>query len=360
MPPKEDVATASNGITPELKRVSLPDNSSSSKKLSNGGTNQQNLNALSYFTKIHSLTGSRQSVKVTDPTQSELSSKGIVGNSPIADSNKHKLRGSAPNSNALLTSRDFFNEKASGTLQNSNEKLNRSSPVVAPKGINFLSFGKSPYLFGKAPSDDSSNRNTGNLPMGIEKAANSLQSDKSNLLNQASSAPKSGVILKGVQPEATPKGINFLSFGKATINESAGKGKFSLPPCGDNRNSGYVQQKRNVMNKPQTSSVISTTPLSSIVSSVSFSDHVASRVSKDTPHSAQKVLLSTLAFAAKYESGMKLNPSFGSPVARGDFDEETKNNGYSGSLESESEKAAKILDFLSSIGGGSSSSKNKQ
>lgn len=146
-------------------------------------------------------------------------------------------------------------------------------PSHAPKGISFLSIGKSPL---------SSSYNNQGIS---DKVQNST----------------------GTQVRAsTPKGMTSLSFVKASpadptrgtiVEQSFQDGKFASE-------------------KPQKMSMI---PVS------------AGHSGTSTPSSSQKALLSTLAFAARYESEMK---------------KESRIRDTSEILGNESVKASKILDFL--------------
>lgn len=139
---------------------------------------------------------------------------------------------------------------------------------------------------------------------------------------------------KVIQP-AQPKAADFLSVGKAPLANSSGGNPFNLTSTSDNGNDTRFGEGKSVFDKPQISSAISSRLPPSPLTSSQSSDYTASRF-KDTVN--QRALCSTLAFAAKYES-KKTNQSIGSTFTQ--VDRETKQN--------DSGKAFNILDFLSSI-----------
>ncbi|KAF3439620.1 hypothetical protein FNV43_RR17898 [Rhamnella rubrinervis] len=344
IPPTEDAATASDACKTELKPVTLLDNSKSKDKLNNDGASQKNFNASCYSTKSDSR-NNEQKVKETVLKQSGLvSTKGTsflsVENSPLVDSSDLRQG----NKNASGKAGNLIHQSASVSVQNSNEILNKTPPV-APKGINFLSFGK-------APSDASSSRKSASLPLSIDSGFEVSVLDNSNLQNHAGLTLNSNMVLNGGQPPVSPKGINCPAFGKASIDDSGGKEKVSLQCSWDNGTDGSVQEKQLALDKPQISNACSSAErlTSSPVSSAQFSGNLASRIYKDTPLSAQKALLSTLAFAAKYESGVKLKPSIGTAAVNTKVDKETVNTGKIGCSQNDSIKASKILEFLSNMG----------
>lgn len=347
IPPTEDTATASDACKPELKPVTLLDNSKSKDKLNNDGASQKNFNAPCYSTKIDSR-NNEQKVKETVLKQSGLVSTKTsflsVENSPLVDSSELRQGNLNGYKNASGKAGNLIHQSASVSVQNSNEILNKTPPVVAPKGINFLSFGK-------APSDASSSRKSASLPLSTDSGVK-VSLDYSNLQNHGSLTSNSNMVLNGGRPPASPKGINSLSFGKASIDDSGGKEKISLPCSWDNGTDGSVQENQLVLDKPQISNANSSAerPTSSPVSSSQFSGNLASRIYKDTPLSAQKALLSTLAFAAKYDSGVKLKQSIGTTAVNTNVDKETMNTGNVGCSQNDSTKTSKILEFLSKMG----------
>lgn len=215
----------------------------------------------------------------------------------------------APDRNTGVKAGNLMQQSPSSSVPNSKENFATTPPVVTPKGINFLSFGK-------ASPDGSSGKNQG------RHQTNASVSETPQNLNG---------MLKVNQP-AQPKAADFLSFGKAPLANSSTGNPFSLPSSSDNANDRRFSESQGTADKPQSSSAISLRP--SPLTSGQSSDHTASRFTVN-----QRSLFSTLAFAAKYEM-RKTNQSIGSAATQ--VDRVTKQN--------DSGKAFKILDFLSGIG----------
>ncbi|BBH08258.1 CCCH-type zinc finger family protein, partial [Prunus dulcis] len=202
--------------------------------------------------------------------------------------------------------------------------------------------------------------------------------------NQIDQSPLSSVqnsteILKRTPPVTTPKGINFLSFGKASPDDARGKNQVSrqtgpcvsetvknlngmlkanqsaaphgthfnpfgkssvassssekpvsLPSFWNNGSNIDSCESQTTADKPQNSSGISLRLPPSPLTSGQSSDRIASRFCKDTANSFQRGLFSTLAFAAKYTT-QNMNQSIGSTGAQ--VDKETRNSSISDSVE---------------------------
>lgn len=345
MPPKEYTANDSNVMKPELKPTSLLDNSKSKEKLMSNGASQKNYSALCHSKEIHSHAYNQQYIKESVSKQSEVAPKGIsllsVQNPLLVDSIELREGSSFGNNSAGAKAENLIHQSAS--VQNSSEILHKTLPAVAPKGINFLSFGK-------VPSDNSNSKKLASLPL-IRDGVKISVPDNSNVHVHGCSTSNSSMIPYGSQSSVAPKGINFLSFGKASMNDSGGKEKSSLPYGRDNDTDICVKQT--ALGKPQSSSKTSSAERSPscTISSDQFSGVIESRIYKDTPLSAQKALLSTLAFAAKCESGVKSKQSIGAPAVFTETVNETRtNNGKIGGSQNDSGKAKKILEFLSRYG----------
>ncbi|XP_010242241.1 PREDICTED: uncharacterized protein LOC104586647 [Nelumbo nucifera] len=209
------------------------------------------------------------------------------------------------------------------TQQNIVER-NPKPLALAPEGIHFLSVGKT-------PSDGSSRNQEGDPPskrIGDAKIwnwENQVAPEKHQSLN---------VMHRMTQHAVTPKGISFLSIGKASSSDFSKQQRDILP---SKRDDGI----ESATNKHESSNDmllrVPACPLSKYQSNPLVDGN-----NKNTPNSAQKALLSTLAFAAKYESEMM----------------ERRHNGPTAlSMESgknESMKASKILEeFLFGIGSSS-------
>lgn len=131
----------------------------------------------------------------------------------------------------------------------------------------------------------------------------------------------------------TPKGINFLSLGKAPINDPATRKSFNFPfikdqgigksPLSDSskgeKAGSSVQERENAANKLQTPNMTSSLlynqsldqfPAGQSKSTPIFSQGLAQKpLLLNTPSTVQKALRSTLAFAAKFDSEVKMDRS---------------------------------------------------
>ncbi|XP_058213648.1 zinc finger CCCH domain-containing protein 65 [Rhododendron vialii] len=283
--------------------------------------------------------------------------------------------------------------------QNSNENR-RTTVIPEPKGINFL-------CFGKAPLHDSSS----NKPSGVQKSTvgDSSTEKQSVLYSQNDDGLKVGNQSQGTRtPTVGPRGINFLSFGKAPLDYSCNTKLASVPSIGNNsgvlssvQESGSASNGRNnvvlssVQERESASKLqipgaepwrVLSSPspvqerengsklkiagakpwkmLSSSLHSAISMGQTADEHGKDTPNSslkalfsntpnsaqkgnvsnmpnsAQKSLQSMLAFAAKYESGIKMD----TPTVSAD-------SGMASSSSQSTSRGSTILDFLN--GGGS-------
>ncbi|XWS17420.1 hypothetical protein CRYUN_Cryun33cG0065800 [Craigia yunnanensis] len=286
------------------------------------------------------------------------------------------------------------NQSESGTTQNVNDSP-KKKPEVVPRGINFLSFGKSSL-------EDSTNKvnlalNTGD---GYKQLPSENKGDKGKLSNQTTQSTLS-TDQKRTHPAQLPLGINLISLGKP--GNSGSNEQASLPSSSDNVNNGSLQKSNYAADKQHNSSAISdklpvspqtsgqssewlahkNTPNSAQKAliptlavakmfdnikckSVRESQHLSDKqynsnanpwkmpaspfatsqfsekmTHKNTSNSAQKALMPTLAFAAKFESGMKKNQSAVS----------TGVNSESRDIKiGEGSKTSKLLDILSSVG----------
>ncbi|KAE8649613.1 hypothetical protein Csa_012654 [Cucumis sativus] len=219
------------------------------------------------------------------------------------------------------------------SVEKSNESLGKIQLNTAPKGINFLSFGKTLLHSNRenlaTPSSDNGDSiSSGNLIQDVSKTGHD------------SNEP-----LKKVQM-TTPKQTNFLSpIGNYASNE--------MVSSSSNLKAGtdlFVQNKGNVWDKHEGLSAVLLRPPGTPISSGQFSDILASSISKGTPKSAQKALLSTLAFAAKHDSFMNKGKSSAFPSLGNGGSKDSGNENICGSLKNDQAKASKLIDILYSIG----------
>lgn len=333
-------------------------------------------------------------------TQNKQSTSGVnipfASKPSLAESSKFSQGSSSlkMNENSRLWTQ--ANQSELGTIQNVNDGPKRR-PGVVPRGINFLSFGKSSLE--DSTSKDSLSLNRGN---GYKQHPNESKGDKGQLIHQTTQSTLS-TDQKRTHPAQLPLGINLLSLGK--LGNSGSNAQASLPSSSDNVNNGSLQNSNYAADKQHNSSaILCKLPVSSqtlgqssvwsahkntpntaqtLVSTLAVAKmlnkgkyvHESQNLSdkqcnsnanpwkmpaspfstgeisekithKNTTNSAQKALMSTLAFAAKFESGMKKNQS---AVITG-VNSELKNSRIGEGSKNDSSKTSKLLDILSSIG----------
>ncbi|PON46806.1 Zinc finger, CCCH-type [Parasponia andersonii] len=355
--PKEDATTTLNAVEPEKKHASLMCNSFK-KQLNDSGASGYPFNILSCSTGISSHKNTEKNTNETVTKQAKMVPKGTsflsFGSLPLVDSNRLKQQNLSPNSIADAKVGNHIQQHGSGMVQNANEipaaPKGTNPPVVAPKGINFLSFGR-------VQQNDLSSRRLSSSPSSRDSGAKLSPSDNLSMRSQTSSAPDSTTssapdsnsTLNGTQPAVAPKGLNFLSFGKSSLDDSCNKGRVEFPFNWDNVTGISGKERKYPLDGHQYSSSTPSKLPSSSVSLVQSPNPSSSRIHKDTAQSAQKALLSTLAFAAKYESGMRLNQSIHDPSVGTEIDKEAKNNGLTGGVQNGLEKVSRIFELLSCI-----------
>lgn len=218
--------------------------------------------------------------------------------------------------------------KATSSLFDSGQKSNdmtKKTPTVKPKGINFLSFGKVPQL-------DSGNKKDHGVS---ESFSCELTEGTSSKSSQANGGVKSENPSRGSfsEPESTktkaqnstskPQGIKFFSFPEVPVDNSRASGQGSLLCCNEKIGLPLVHVRENALDKftssigmPSRSTLPSnpfrqtsyqTDPWNAVGTSSSQKISLLS----NTPSSVQKALQSTLAFAAKFDSNIKLNQQTG-------------------------------------------------
>uniref|UniRef100_A0A5B6YY65 Putative zinc finger CCCH domain-containing protein 7 isoform X1 n=1 Tax=Davidia involucrata TaxID=16924 RepID=A0A5B6YY65_DAVIN len=399
---KEGSPVISNVAKPELKSSSQLGNSNSRKEVKSRGTPLQNVDANS-CTIGTPCKNTEQNVVETIPKPAAQVPKGInflsFGKSTLGDTSKCNQAGSSLKVDDDVKVGHQMIHSASDLVGNSNEITKRTAGMP-PRGINFLSFGKAPldvssskrscglpshrdYGIGKSLLGDSiKDKQAGPSPKRDDgvKVGNQTSQSASDMVQNLNEIPKR-------TPAVAPRGINFLSFGKAPSDDSSNNRQASLPSNGDNGVASSIQEREIASDKLQICSalpwgqpssplpyqsldqladgpgkntpnsaqkavlsntantaqkaVLSNTPSSAHTALLSTTSSSAQKaLLSNTSSSAQKVLLSTLAFAARYESGIKMDRSIGAPAISADFNKET------GSSENKSMRASAILDFL--------------
>ncbi|RVX05406.1 hypothetical protein CK203_013645 [Vitis vinifera] len=337
MPLKESSPTAVNVCKPVSEPPSLP-SKSYSKKLDMNGTSHQNGNSLSHSVGIFPQSNMEKKVAEIVLKPPEQASRGInslsFGKSPMDYSGKLKQIGSSPTMDEGV---EVDKQKNQGEVQNMNEKAKRTPVTVPPRGINFLSFGKAPLNDSsvKELAGSPSNREDGNkiLPLGDSNKYKQVGSSSardgninvSSQLNQSATETihKLNEMSNGRQPAAAPPGINFLSFGKAPLDDLSSKRQSKSPSQSNNVIEIPIQERQRASSGFQNSSAVPWGLPASPITSVS--DQLVHGHNKDTSSSAQKALLSTLAFAAKYESALKIDRSIVAPSVSMEANKEIRN-----------------------------------
>ncbi|KAJ4708668.1 Zinc finger CCCH domain-containing protein [Melia azedarach] len=324
IPPKKDGSSSSSACLPQLKSPLLLRPSNYLKQPNVDQVSHQNGDVLSNNGEVSSSKNVQRNVAKPVLKPPALAPKGIsclfVGKSSVVESSKLKQGSSSPKRNESGKVANQTEQNAYGTVRNLDETSKRS--LAAPEGVNFLSFGNSSL-------ENSSGKKLASLFLNRQNDAKSSQSSTfsvhgaessakvGNLATQSvsSSAEKSNDMLKKTQSTVTPQRLNFLSNGNALTNKSLSDKHASLP-----------------------------------ASSGHSSDLSVHGYYKSTPNSAQKALMSTLAFAAKIESEMKTNLS----AVNNGFNSLTRGSGNdgrrSGGSLNDSAKASKIREFLSIVG----------
>lgn len=363
---KEDLASTSNVsnvCTPKVKPPSLPSTSNSKRQLDISGTSNQTAKALPDSTGVIS-DDRRAALNVAKSVQNlpALVPKGL---SFLSGGKKSMVESSPKTSSPSLKSNVFvkvgnqIDQCASVTVQSCNEIPRKIPSVVAPKGINFLSFGKAPL--DKCSSTMKLKSLAFNQGNGVnlfssknfavhEEACSSSNKDNSVLVGKETLQSVSNMAAHGLNKmlqKTEPTAFQDASADSFRRNQQA-----SLPLSSGSGVHASVQESKIASNKHIELSALQGRLPASPLGSGQSSDQLAHACLKNKPISAQKALMSTLAFATKVESLMKMNQSTGGAFAVSSMvSKESRDSTTPRGLQIDSEKASKVLDFLSGIGG---------
>ncbi|XP_038898303.1 uncharacterized protein LOC120086002 [Benincasa hispida] len=326
MLPQLQESTSMPNLKTESKPPVIPDSLDTQKQLNISGRLKQSLvtvpNAIGASCNRTPLGGTLLK-KMTGPPPVGINFLSF-GKSP--DSSSQMKNGNGECRNVLAQS-------GLSSVENSNEISRKIQPNTAPKGINFLSFGRTSLQSDHENLATPPSYNRGSIPSGNQIQAVSKTGHGSNEL------------LKKVQM-TTPKQTNFSSpVGNYASNE--------LVSSSSNLKAGtdlFVQKKGSVCDQHEGLSAVLSRLSGTPSSSGQFSDGLASSMTKGTPKSAQKALLSTLAFAAKHDSFMNKGKSSAFPALGNEGNKEGGNGNMRGSLKNDQAKASKLLDLLLGIG----------
>lgn len=215
-----------------------------------------------------------------------------------------------------------------GSGPKSNDSMMRV-PLRTPKGINFLSFGKA------HPLESGSNKDQGISESSLSEPNESTlrrspprydggaktenQSGQSSLESETNKCKAADMI----SPAPRPQGMKFLAFGEIPRDNTNAVGQAGLVCCNTNSGLPLVQERENVLDglkfTNEMPNRLASSPNPFCQSSnqcgprnaVGISSSQKISLLSNTPNSVQKALQSTLAFAAKFDSQIKLDQAIG-------------------------------------------------
>ncbi|XP_055809696.1 zinc finger CCCH domain-containing protein 65 isoform X2 [Solanum dulcamara] len=282
----------SHEVTAKTEAVTSPIASNSLIQVNTNGMSHRDVNSTSSSTGLVPSNSTERTVLEHVRKPAALTPKGITflsrGKSLQGDAIKHEEVGLSSKAD------DVDNiQKPNGFM--------KGASMRTPQGINFLSFGRAPS---SEPSGDTLSGML-NMDYGVDKLQLVDMKAKLGSINQMSTR---------TPPGSVPRGVNFLSVDKAVEDRSHPNECLSA--------SSPIQRRHNAPNT--TSSEMPFRQLSSlfpagqslIQSAQKCNAEIASSskapLLANTPSSIQKALQSTLAFAAKFDLGVKYGMSNGS------------------------------------------------
>lgn len=270
MLPPGEAPSSSNARGSGLK-ASLPADSNCKKQLNVGGTKIQRVNVAAFTQK--NAKPNVAEIHALPPSQAAKPASSIFA----ADSSvRHKL---PPKRNNSIRDKGCASDTAQAA--NGSPKITQS---MAPRGINFLSFGKA------TSRDSKTGDRTGAL-------------SKERELNQ---------MVEKIQPVITPTGINFLSPGIAPIGFLGNHREVTSPSTyqRDKDQSSHENRRAPIKycNLNSVSLNLRASPLAP-GQSLKLLEH------KNSPNSARKALMSTLDFAAKFDGSKNRSAKESQPAS---------------------------------------------
>ncbi|KAJ6331051.1 hypothetical protein OIU76_009614 [Salix suchowensis] len=355
VPLQEDlssISNISNVCTPKVKPPFLPSTSNSKRQPDISGTSNQTAKALPDSSGV--ISDDRHAALNVAKTAQNLPAPVPKGFSFLSGGKKSMVESSPKPSSPSLKSNVFIkvgnqiDQCASVTVQNCNEFPRKTPSVVAPKGINFLSFGKAPLdKCSSIMKLKSLAINRGNGVHLFSSKSFTVQEEASSSSNQDNSV----LAGKGSQQSVSnvEHGLNKM------LQKTESKAFQDASTHSLRRNPQAVHasvQSKIASNKHIESSATQERLSASPLGSGQSSDQLALGCLKNKPLSTQKALMSTLAFAAKIESIMKMNQSTSGALAVSSMvSKQNRDSTTPRGLQIDSEKASKLLEFLSGIGG---------
>lgn len=357
IPPKEAIpsVSASDALKPEKNPPSFIGTSNLKKQLSTSETSHQNVDASSYSVGILYSNHSKhiiENVLQTNGSGSPSAGKLLV------QSHKSHQNDSSPKINGSTESWNLNSQGISDKVGNISG-IQMKVPAVAPKGLNFLSFGKNSL-------EDSNNGKLTSLTLkrrnGFKASPfkiSSLQdrptssSSRNNIIqpgNHSLGASGTNEMLKKSQSVAAPRGMGFLSFGQDLIDASIDNKTSGSPSSFGFVTSKLVQGNQNGSQKHQ-NEIQKLQKLPALpVTQGQVLDQLPHGLCKNTSNTSQKALIPALKFAAKLESELEINKSTGCSVVVSH--KETRDGSILGGS---SNYSSRLLEFLYSL-----NSKRKQ
>ncbi|KAM7276449.1 hypothetical protein ACFE04_018315 [Oxalis oulophora] len=231
-----------------------------------------------------------------------------------------------------------------GNQSEVSKSINEIPKKVAPKGINFLSFGKTPTLW----KDSGMKKSTGS-PLNMEHPLKSSV-NKLNTFNQGSSIE--------YKNDSLDFNIQLPQSASATTPRSDEISRVSQPPAA--QRTDFPSIEKNPRNEQQSSnSYVKNTTHDKIEYSLRrLSASPGTSGEGGQKNSAQKALMSTLAFAAKFESQMKMINH--QAQASGSNSTCVVDKEKVESIGNELDRASKNLKFLSTTTSGTHGNESKQ
>ncbi|KAF8035004.1 hypothetical protein BT93_C1129 [Corymbia citriodora subsp. variegata] len=229
-------------------------------------------------------------------------------------------------------------ENASGTVQNVNA-VSKTTPLLPPKGVNFLSFGSSwNQMDTKKPANFLFNTSKVNIlrhATSIQQKGNSADVVNDVYSNEAT---------ERTEPVVKPQNLKLFSSGKASLHDSITRELSGSSSVGNDTVDRSPQEKPSASSTTQSSSMTTWKLPVSPITPGQPSDSTP-RLYKNISNSAQKALSSTLAFAAMFETDTRTRNAGGHRAVSGKTGGE-----FAHGLQNDSTKASKILDLLANIG----------
>ncbi|KAI6681424.1 hypothetical protein NL676_035305 [Syzygium grande] len=284
------------------------------------------------------MTGSSTNSPVVRP---ERGSSESAEKSSLISFNKSEMGSSSAKDGSIHSGED-----ASGTVQNVNAIL-KTTPLLPPKGVNFLSFGSS---LNQTDSKKPANFlfNTSNVNMLKHAPSTQQKGDSAQIVNDVSQPmsmfPNSNEATKRTEPVVKPPDLKLFSARKALLHDSITREQSGSSSVGNDAIDRSLQGKPSSSSTTQSSSMTTWKLPVSPITPGQPSDSMP-RLYRNISNSAQKALSSTLAFAAMFETDTRTKHADGHHAVGGKAVGESAHG-----LQNDSAKASKILDFLANIG----------